>query len=101
MTSMTRLIKVPYALLMIALGELNGIPSEYIHGFLGSLFALRVAHVEFGLYGKGTLGYGRPIGFFFFGDLTDWNRYYGTLAIVGAVAGWLGKLAWDSVTFTF
>jgi uncharacterized membrane protein YecN with MAPEG domain len=54
---------VPYALFLIALGELNGIPSEYVHGFLGALLALRVAHVEFGLYGKGTLGYGRPIGY--------------------------------------
>lgn len=55
--------QVPYALFLIALGEMNGIPSEWIQGFLGSLFALRVLHVELGLYGKGTLGYGRPIGY--------------------------------------
>lgn len=48
---------------MIALGELNGIPTEYCHGFLGALFLLRVLHVEFGLRGKGTLGAGRPIGY--------------------------------------
>jgi len=50
---------------MIALGELNGIPSEWIHGFLGTLLVSRVVHVELGLYGKGTLGYGRPIGYIF------------------------------------
>jgi hypothetical protein len=54
---------VPYALLLIALGELNGLPTEKAHYILGGLLALRVLHVELGLYGKGTLGYGRPIGY--------------------------------------
>jgi len=80
---------VPYALFLIALGELNGIPTEYVHGFLGTLFVLRVLHVEFGLYGRGTLGYGRPMG------------YYGTLAIIGSVSAWLGYLAWGTTTWTF
>ena len=43
---------------------MNGLATEYAHYVLGGLFAMRVLHVEFGLYGKGTLGYGRPIGYF-------------------------------------
>jgi hypothetical protein len=48
---------------LIALGELNGLPVEKANYILGGLLALRVLHVELGLYGKGTLGYGRPIGY--------------------------------------
>jgi len=54
--------QVPYALFLIALGEMNGIPNEWVQGFLGTLFALRVLHVELGLYGKRTLGLRRPVG---------------------------------------
>jgi hypothetical protein len=50
-------------LLLIALAELNGLSTEVASYLLGGLFGLRVLHVELGLYGKGTLGYGRPIGF--------------------------------------
>ena len=55
---------VPFGLLLIALGEGNGIPTRYVHGLLGSLFLFRVLHVEMGLYGKGMLEYGRRIGYF-------------------------------------
>jgi len=73
---------IPYGLLLIALAELNGLSTEVASYLLGGLFGLRVLHVELGLYGKGTLGYGRPIG------------YYGTLGIIAGVSGWLGKRAW-------
>jgi len=53
---------VPLPLLFIFMAESNGASSRFAHGALAILFALRVAHVEFGLKGRGAAGPGRPVG---------------------------------------
>ncbi|KAF3934488.1 hypothetical protein ABW19_dt0203978 [Dactylella cylindrospora] len=70
---------VPYALTLAALAEVNGGNGNIIAGALGTLFALRLVHVEIGVRGKSALGPGRIIGFF------------GTL---GYMLGMSGYVAW-------
>jgi hypothetical protein len=60
---------------MIALGELNGLPTNIAHYALGTLFIIRVLHVELGLYGKGTLGIGRPIGYVLWDTNIDFTEH--------------------------
>ncbi|KAK6338631.1 hypothetical protein TWF696_009442 [Orbilia brochopaga] len=73
---------VPLALLTTAVAELNGGHPTVIAGGLGTLFLLRIAHVEFGLRGRAALGPGRIIGFL--GTL-------GYLIGMGGYAGWLAR----------
>ena len=55
---------VPYAFILAAFAELNGASSTVLNYGLATLLALRIAHVEIGLYGKDAVGPGRPAGFF-------------------------------------
>ena len=71
---------VPLALVLAATAELNGGNRRYLTAALGSLFALRVAHTEFGLLRKDAMGLGRPAG------------YFGTLAIQLGLAGYAAFL---------
>lgn len=71
---------VPLALVLAAAAELNGGNRRYLTAALGSLFALRVAHTEFGLLRKDAMGLGRPAG------------YFGTLAIQLGLAGYAAFL---------
>ncbi|KAF3905645.1 hypothetical protein ABW21_db0204245 [Orbilia brochopaga] len=73
---------VPLALLTTAIVELNGGDKRIIAGGLGTLFLLRVGHVEFGLRSRAALGPGRIIGFL--GTL-------GYLIGMGGYAGWLAR----------
>ncbi|KAF2122515.1 membrane-associated, eicosanoid/glutathione metabolism protein [Lophiotrema nucula] len=74
---------VPIAFIIAILAELNGANRKYIGYGLGALFALRVSHVEFGMMTEGSLGTGRPVG------------YYGTQAVMAAAAGYLAYLVKD------
>ena len=55
---------VPIAFMLAAFAELNGASSTVLNYGLATLLALRIAHVEIGLYGKDALGPGRPLGTF-------------------------------------
>ena len=52
----------------------------YINSALGTLFALRVGHCEFGLFAQDAMGPGRIIG------------YYGTQAVLASLAGYTAYL---------
>ena len=67
---------VPLAFLLAAVVELNGGNRKVLTGALSSLLALRILHSEFGLLGKGAMAFGRPVG------------YFGTVGIMGALAGY-------------
>jgi uncharacterized membrane protein YecN with MAPEG domain len=67
---------VPYALILAAAAEINGGSRKVINYSLAALLVLRIMHVEIGLYGKDTVGPGRPIAFF------------GTQAWMAAMAGY-------------
>jgi hypothetical protein len=56
---------------------------KYINIALGTLFALRIGHAEFGLLAQGSQGVGRPIG------------YFGTQAVLASLAGYAGYLIKD------
>ena len=71
---------MPLAFILVAVAELNGANRKTLNWSLAALFVLRVAHVELGLKGENTVGWGRPIGF------------WGTQAFIGGVAGWCGYL---------
>lgn len=55
---------VPYALLVASIVEANGGNQWFLTGALALLFFLRVAHVEYGIRAKSSLGWGRPVGYF-------------------------------------
>ncbi|PVH92661.1 hypothetical protein DM02DRAFT_635173 [Periconia macrospinosa] len=67
---------VPLVLVVSLLAELNGVPRKTINYALATLFALRVAHVEFGLMRPKSLGLGRGVGF------------YGTQVVLATIAGY-------------
>lgn len=76
---------VPLAFILAATAELNGGNRSYLTAALTSLFALRVAHSEFGLLKEGGMGLGRPVG------------YFGTIGIqlgLASYAGYLVKSYW-------
>jgi len=76
---------VPYALLVASIVEANGASPRFLTGALALLFFFRVAHVEYGIRAKDSLGWGRPVG------------YFGTLiwiAGMSAYATWLAKPHW-------
>lgn len=76
---------VPLALALSAIVELNGGSRKALTGLLSALTVFRVLHADFGVFGKGYLGNGRPIG------------YFGTQSVVAGLAGyaaWLVKGYW-------
>ena len=55
---------MPLAFTLTAIAELNGANRKILNYSMAALLVLRVIHVELGLKGKDTVGWGRPIGFF-------------------------------------
>lgn len=53
---------VPLAMILAVIVELNGGSRKVLNYSMAALMAFRLAHVEFGMYGKNTLGRGRVIG---------------------------------------
>ena len=49
---------MPLAFIFAAVAELNGADHKVLHYLMAALLVLRIGHVELGLKGKGTLGYG-------------------------------------------
>lgn len=52
----------PFPFFLVFLAELNGAPTSHVHISYAVLFLSRVAHAEFGIRGKESLGWGRPVG---------------------------------------
>lgn len=67
---------VPFALVLAAIAELNGVNRKVLNYALGTLLLLRIAHVELGLKGENANGIGRGIGFF------------GTQGFIAGIAGY-------------
>lgn len=67
---------VPFAFVIAAAAELNGVNRQVLNYALATLFALRILHVELGLKGEGTLGVGRPLG------------TWGTQGLLAGIAGY-------------
>ena len=67
------------AFILTAVAELNGANRKVLNYALAALFALRIAHAEFGLRGKNAHAMGRPIGFFgtqgFLGAMAAYSAY--------------------------
>ncbi|KAI9837436.1 MAG: hypothetical protein M1837_002958 [Sclerophora amabilis] len=76
---------VPLAFLLTAVAELNGGNRKALNIAMAALLAMRVVHVELGLRGKGTMGNGRPIGYF---------GSQGVLVTLAAYGGYLVKGYW-------
>ncbi|MCJ1432181.1 hypothetical protein MMC27_001537 [Xylographa pallens] len=77
---------VPLAFIFTIIAELNGGNKKALNYGMAALLALRILHVEFGMYGQETVGAGRPIG------------YYGTqawLAGMAAYGSYLVKAYWE------
>jgi uncharacterized membrane protein YecN with MAPEG domain len=77
---------VPIALLVTAIAELNGGDKQILTGSLAAFLFFRIAHVEFGLKGERSLGWGRSFG------------YFGTLVyvlLVSSYAAWLVRTYWS------
>ncbi|KAI9679861.1 MAG: hypothetical protein M1817_004875 [Caeruleum heppii] len=55
---------VPWIFILSMVAELNGGGRQALNVLLGTVFILRVAHVELGLKAKGTMGHGRTAGYF-------------------------------------
>ena len=51
---------VPLCFTLAAIAELNGANRKILNYAMATLFVLRLVHVEFGLKGKDTVGWGRP-----------------------------------------
>lgn len=60
--------------------DADDIPRTYINSALGVLLALRITHAELGMFQEGSLGMGRPVG------------YYGTQAVLASLAGYTAYL---------
>ncbi|KIW31210.1 uncharacterized protein PV07_02877 [Cladophialophora immunda] len=76
---------VPFALLVASFVEMNGGNTLALTGSLAALLFFRIAHVEFGLRAKDSMGWGRPVG------------YFGTLGFVvgmSSYAAWLVRSYW-------
>ncbi|MCJ1387294.1 hypothetical protein MMC18_000135 [Xylographa bjoerkii] len=77
---------VPLAFIFALVAELNGGNKKALNYGMAALLALRILHVELGLYGENTVGLGRPVG------------YYGTqawLAGMAAYGSYLVKAYWE------
>lgn len=53
---------IPMAFILAAIVELNGGNRKVLSALLAALLALRIGHSELGLRGKGSIAWGRPIG---------------------------------------
>ena len=51
---------VPLCFTLAAIAELNGANRKILNYAMATLFVLRLIHVELGLRGKDTVGFGRP-----------------------------------------
>ena len=51
---------VPLCFTLVAIAELSGANRKVLHYGMATLFVLRILHVELGLKGKDTVGWGRP-----------------------------------------
>ncbi|TPX12670.1 uncharacterized protein E0L32_000847 [Thyridium curvatum] len=71
---------VPLALLLAALAELNGANRRALTAALSALFVFRVLHSEAGMFLKGAMGGGRPLG------------YFGGLGVTAGLAGYAAYL---------
>ena len=67
---------VPLAFALGTIAELNGANRKYLNCAMAALFVARILHSEVGLRRQGTMGLGRPVGF------------YGTQAFLAGVAAW-------------
>ena len=70
---------VPIAFVLATAAELNGANRKYLNYAMATFFALRIVHVEFGMKGKETVAWGRPLGHFgtqgFLVGLAAWNTW--------------------------
>lgn len=71
---------VPLAFIFALVAELNGANRRVLNWVLAALLVFRVGHVELGMRGRGTLGWGRPVG------------YYGSQAVVVGLGAWAAGL---------
>src|SRR5271154_4584609 len=71
---------VPLALLLATVVELNGGNRRVLSGSLGTLFFLRILHVELGLRGPDNKSIGRILG------------YFGTQTFIAGMAGYAAYL---------
>ena len=55
---------VPLGLTLAAIAEVNGANRKALNYALAAFLVLRIIHVEIGMKGKDTVGFGRPVGFF-------------------------------------
>ena len=67
---------VPFAFIVAAAAELNGINRQVLNYSLATLFVFRILHAELGLRREGTMGIGRPLG--------NW----GTQGFIAGIAGY-------------
>ena len=74
---------IPLAFVFTIVAELNGGNKKALNYCMAALFALRILHVELGMYGPDTVGAGRPIG------------YYGTQAWLAGMAAYGSYLVKD------
>ncbi|KAH0607272.1 uncharacterized protein H6S33_003260 [Morchella sextelata] len=74
---------VPTAMIFSLIAELNGADHKTLSYALGAYFMLKIAHIEFGLRSPGTMGVGRPIG------------YYGAQTWLACMAGYCAYLTKD------
>ena len=51
---------VPLCFTLVAIAELNGANRKILNYSMAALLVLRILHVELGLKGKDTVGWGRP-----------------------------------------
>ncbi|QDS76247.1 hypothetical protein FKW77_001085 [Venturia effusa] len=76
---------VPLAFILLTTAELNGGSRKALTYIMSALFAFRLAHVEYGLYGPDNASPGRPFG------------YFGTNGVLAGLAGytaWLVRGYW-------
>lgn len=80
---------VPFALLVASIAEANGANPRTLVGAHALLLFFRVAHVEYGIRAKNSLGWGRPVG------------YFGTLIWVAGMSAYAAWLAgpWAALGF--
>lgn len=74
---------VPLCFTLVAIAELNGANRKALNYAMATLFVLRILHVELGLKGKDTVGWGRPIGYFGTQGFIAGMAAYGTYLVKG------------------
>ncbi|KAL9102826.1 MAG: hypothetical protein Q9163_002075 [Psora crenata] len=74
---------VPLAFTLAAIAELNGANRRALNYAMAGLLVFRIMHVEFGLKRKGTVGAGRPLGFYATQGFLTGMAAYGTYLVKG------------------